>query len=752
MKKWLPLLLFLNMLALFAAAQSPVVIGIVLDADTKEPLIGVSVFSEDSVGTITDSAGKYQLQVKTGEHNLTFKYLGYSPFQRKVNLKPAEALIVNVALKSNSNEMNTVVVSASKFSQQLNEVVVSMGIISESLVQNSNKLGLEDAMEQMPGVTVIDGQANIRGGSGFSYGAGSRVLVMVDEMPLLSADANDVKWSFLPIESMSQTEVIKGASSALYGSSALNGIMNMRTKYATDKPVTMVEMYVGAYDIPAYQQWYESKESHLLSSVNFNHAQKFGNLDLVIGGQVFNDDGYRQEETEQRIRGNVSLRYRFKKAEGLSVTFRTNVQQAKGGLFFIWANDTSGALMPLGGLDTATTTISYYTTTRNYIDNEWLYLSKNGFSHKLKGRYFFTGNVNNTNQAAEGRVYYTEYQFQKLFANLVTVTAGAVNQYNTVKSQLYGDHTSRNSALYAQGDLKYKAVVFSLGGRLENNRIDDVKDNVTPVFRTGVNYGLFKATHFRASYGQGYRFPSIAEKFVQTNIGSIAIYPNDSIQSESGWSAEVGMQQGFQISNWKGYFDAAYFINRYSDMMEFAFGSYGPPSPPLFGLGFKSVNVGNTQIKGIDLTLAGDGNFGFIPVRVLIGYTFIDPIATDFNPAVDTLYNSSNENVLKYRYGQMFKSDVQFGIGKFGAGFSTRFLSHMENIDQAFVLFIPGVAHYRQENTTGDWVFDARISFSPDKNINMAFITKNIFNHLYVTRPADVQPVRTFTFQVILNY
>ncbi len=752
MKKVLPLLLVFNMLLVFAMAQSPVVIGIVLDADTKEPLVGVSVFAEDSAGTVTDSLGKYQLQLNVGEHDLAFRYLGYSPFQRKVKLGNAEALIVNVALKSIANEMNTVVVSASKFSQELSEVVVSMNVISENFIQNSNKLGLEDAMEQVPGVTVIDGQANIRGGSGFSYGAGSRVLMMVDEMPLLSADANDVKWSFLPVESMSQTEVIKGASSALYGSSALNGIVNLRTKYATSKPTTMVEMYVGAYDIPAYQKWYSDKASHLLSSVNFNHAQQFGNLDFVIGGQVFNDDGYRQEETEQRIRGNVSLRYRFKKVEGLSVALRTNVQQAKGALFFIWANDTAGALQPLGGLDTATTTLSYYTTTRNYIDNEWLYLSKKGFSHKLKGRYFFTGNVNNTNQASEGRVYYTEYQFQKQFADLVTVTAGAVNQYNTVASQLYGNHTSRNTALYAQGDLQYKALVFSLGGRLESNRIDTVKDNVTPVFRTGANYAFYKNTHVRASYGQGYRFPSIAEKFVKTNIGSIVIYPNDSIQSESGWSAEVGLQQGFQISNWKGYIDAAYFVNRYTDMMEFTFGVYGPPSPPVYGLGFKSVNVGNTQIKGLDFTLAGDGNFGFTPVSVLIGYTFINPIATDFNPAVDTLYNSSNENILKYRYGQMFKSDVQVGIRKFSVGFSSRYLSHMENIDQAFVLFIPGVQSYREKNLTGDWLFDGRISFSPDNTIRLAFITKNIFNHIYVTRPADVQPVRSFTFQVVLNY
>src|SRR5205085_12619242 len=130
--------------------------------------------------------------------------------------------------------------------------------------------------------------------------------------------------------------------------------------------------------------------------------------DFVMGGQVFNDDGYRQGETERRYRTNLSLRYRFKKAEGLSVVARANVQQAHGGLYLMWENDTTGALKPLGGLDTATTSISEYTTTRYCIDNEWSYFGKRGAVHKLKGRYFATINKNNTNQESTGKAYYSE--------------------------------------------------------------------------------------------------------------------------------------------------------------------------------------------------------------------------------------------------------------------------------------------------------------------------------------------------------
>ena len=752
MKKIL-LFIFICILLNQLHAQMPEITGIVIDVDTREPLVGVSIITEDSSGTITDEAGKYRLQLKPGEHRLTFRYLGYNPYYTQINLKPAAALIVNAALKNSSKELNPVVVSASKFEQKLNEVVVSMAVISPQLLQSTNKITLDEAIDQVPGVTVIDGQANIRGGSGFSYGAGSRVMMLVDEMPLLAADANDVKWSFLPVESMNQAEVIKGASSAMFGSSAMNGVINMRTKYPTSKPVTMVEMYCSAYDIPAYYQWYDNKQLHMQSGTNFNHSQQIGQFDLVLGGQVFKDDGYRLAESEQRLRGNASLRYRFKNINGFSVVARTNIQQAKGGLFLIWQDDTTGALVPFGGLDTATTTISNYTTTRYYIDNEWSYFSPHGAQHKLKGRYFFTNNKNNTNQQSTGKATYAEYQFQKKFADMVTLTSGGVFQYNDVVSQLYGNHYSSNFALYAQADLKYDRFNISAGGRIEGNKLDNEKGDPVPVFRTGVNYALTGTTNIRASYGQGYRYPSIAEKYVRTQVGNIVIYPNDSVESETGWSAEIGLQQGFKISNFKGYADAAAFVNRYSNMMEFTFGAYGnPATDPLFGLGFRSVNVGNTRISGIDLTLAGDGNIGLTPLSMLVGYTYIDPIQTDFDPAKDTILNSSTENVLKYRYRHLFKADVQVGIGNFSIGGSSRFYSYMENIDKPFLIFIPGIKHYRDTHPKGNWVFDARISYRLDKSLSCGFLVKNVFNCIYVMRPSDVQPVRTFTVQVIFNY
>ena len=81
-----------------------------------------------------------------------------------------------------------------------------MEVIKPSLIENKNTTNIQTAMEQVPGVNITDGQANIRGGSGWSYGAGTRVQVLVDDMPLISGDAGQAQWSLISTENINQVD------------------------------------------------------------------------------------------------------------------------------------------------------------------------------------------------------------------------------------------------------------------------------------------------------------------------------------------------------------------------------------------------------------------------------------------------------------------------------------------------------------------------------------------------------------------
>ena len=774
-----------------------VVKGVVKDKSNNESLPGSVVVLDKAKGIAADIEGVFYISTTEGNHTLECELVGYQKYSQPIIVKGNDTITVDILLGNGNQLLDEVVISAGRFEQKLSDVTVSMEVIKPTLIENKASQTLDVIMNQVPSVVVSDGQASIRGGSGYSYGAGTRVLMLVDEMPMISADAADIKWNYLPLENLEQVEVIKGAASALFGSSAMNGVINMRTAYAKDKPQTTVSLFGSTYDAPKNQsyKWWKGT-SQTQTGVNFSHSEKIGQLDLVLGGHMFNDEGYRYLETEKRGRFNMNLRYNFKKIPGLSVGINTNMMETRGGLFFLWQNADS-VYFPSG------LNIQRFTNHRANVDPFINYYSKKGGKYSLRSRYYLTNNNNDKNQGSRAELYYNEFQYQKRFKNNFTMTYGAVYmEQQVIADSLYGRHTGKNYAGYAQFDYKYRKLTTSLGLRGEYNRVDTAytRGQLTkkinnlpfqPVFRAGLNYHLFEYTFLRASFGQGYRFPTIAEKYISTSVSALKIYPNQSIQPERGWSAEIGVKQGFKILNFKGFLDVAAFWTEYSDMIEFAFDIYGEKTGYFWldinKAGFKSQNVGAARINGIDASVTGTGKMGPINVTTLIGFTYTNPIYLNYDSKKDTL-GIEGLKVLKYRNQQLFKSDIQLDYKKISVGWSTRYYSYMENIDRRFeqsilheyndpnsgfnwddvpsTYIIPGLKEYRANNRNsgqiavgntviakwaGDFVNDSRISYQLSKSLKASFIVNNVFNAEYSLRPGDVRPPRMFLFQLMIR-
>jgi iron complex outermembrane receptor protein len=243
MKKFIAFLILFQGIVGSIQAQYITVKGKVSDASNAELLVGVVVnFGKDKI-TTTDLDGAFNIAIPEGKYGLKLSLMGYKNFSDSIIID-ANTKLLQYKLEKSVRELDQVVISAGKYEQKLSEITVSMDVIKPKIVENKNTVNLETIADQVPGVTVTDGQVSIRGGSGFSYGAGSRVLMCVDEMPMLAADAGDIKWSYLPIENLDQIEVIKGASSALFGSSALNGVINVRTAYPKEKPETVATVSI----------------------------------------------------------------------------------------------------------------------------------------------------------------------------------------------------------------------------------------------------------------------------------------------------------------------------------------------------------------------------------------------------------------------------------------------------------------------------------------------------------------------------
>ncbi len=794
MRKFYTLLLLTFFVFIVSHAQT--ISGVIIDQETKEKLIGVNIITKDGKGTATDIFGKYILKLEAGNHQITYRYIGYKDIVKDITLKNGQQKIIDIKLKTASEQLSTVVISAGKFEQNLEEITVSMEVLKPSLIENKNTIDIQTALDQVPGVNITDGQANIRGGSGWSYGAGSRVLVMVDDMPLISGDAGQVQWKLIATENINQVEIIKGASSVLYGSSALNGVINIRTAFPTQKDIdknttslvsrvfpgyTKVNMHFGLIDKPKREElnWNGDKR-RAFKGVDFFHAMKLKNLDLSLGGNIFKDDGYRKGEITDRKRFNFGLKYKNRKIEGLSYGINGNFLFQSTGSVMIWKS-LQEAYTPLGDEVTTTSGDTYN------IDPFITYMHGNS-RHSLRTRYLKVINDNSTKgkddgQDNESEIYYTDYQWQKNIDKYnLRITSGITNEIVYARSDLFqGNNSRKNHSLYTQLDKKWNKLNISLGARYEYFSIDSEKDHVMdgdtinhidagkPVFRTGLNYQIAEYTYIRSSWGQGYRFPSMAELFISTNQSGLEIYPNPDLKPESGWSTEIGIKQGVRLGNWMGYLDVAAFLMRYDDMMEFTFSLWGEKGP-----GFKSVNVGETQISGIEFSMTGQGKVSEdITINILGGYTYMNPISLDLNKVYATAFDdtteityaisSSDTTVLKYRYRHLAKIDAEIVYKKLSLGSSLRYNDFMQNIDKIFTeplinegipgVFdgIPGINDAREKFKGGDFIIDIRAGYQINKNIRLGVIINNLLNREYMSRPANMMPQRTFAMQLSMK-
>ena len=316
--------------------------------------------------------------------------------------------------------------------------------------------------------------------------------------------------------------------------------------------------------------------------------------------------------------------------------------------------------------------------------------------------------------------------------------------------------------------LVQERLMLSAGVRYENFKVNTY-EKAQPVYRAGATFRLLKATYLRASYGQGFRFPTIGERYIKTSVGKLNIFPSENLEPEFSVNVEGGVKQGFRTGGFTGYVDAVVFQQTIDRFVEFTFGTWSS-APGLAGLGFRSVNTGGARITGMEFEVAGKGNIGKLEITVLMGYTHTTPISTTPNEAYALSSNANpvpisyrtasydtTDHILKYRVRSLFRSDLGLKWKKFTGGVSVRYNSHVRNIDKAFIDFdnpavLPtGAKGWMLTHTTGDWIVDARMGYQLTPQVKAALIAMNISNEVYSIRPMAIEAPRSWQVQLSVD-
>ena len=895
--------------------------GIVTDFQTREPLIGVTIYdvNNPTVGTVTDIDGRYSITLDTKKAvQLSFSYVGYDT---ETYLVTSVLTKLDVPLLPHNEKLDEVVVTAGRFEQRKTDVTVSMEVIKPEMLRSQAPTDLSATLQTLPGVEIIDKQPSIRGGGGWTYSVGSRCQVLMDEMTILNPKTGEINWNNVPLENVAQVEVIKGASSVLYGSSALNGVINVRTQRPGLKPETKVSGYVGIYD--NYKNYkYTGARLPLYYGAEASHSRRIGNFDVSAAISGFKDEGYRKQSFNDRVRLGGNMTYHVPMPEGKYMTVGANMNYVANryGDFFIWRSpkdplhpspltnmgrkEHNFNIDPFLNYDDTDKGISHKLRTRFYMTSDnlttpsermstedlakwgvtsfdmnkagsliekigngstildafvsiygtelipilndlsrsplnYTNLINHGIDLVQKG-FGYTGTVaelqdavayamslvadNNPTRPEMTYNGYVDYQFSKSWKSGVRLTTGINWSHITNTANITGTHQTDNLAAYLQYDHRIvNRLSLSAGVRFEYYRMDnDFKEAniqignwlcpVRPVVRAGLNWEIYKAGFLRASFGQGYRNPSITEKFARKDIGGVGVYPNHNIKPERGYNAELGYMQLYKFGPITGMLDVAGFYTEYRDMIEYQFGLFRNSDFTMInsiddvidegkqmienikqtkslnnagiGIGAQFVNVGHARIYGAEISTNGKVDINKdMNLMYTIGYTFTEPEDLDNKKRIEEektytdplqMKNKSNDSkYLKYRNKHSFKATIDYNYKWLSLGVNMMYRSKMLAVDYLMVderekaepdlmdyarKFIFGyedgvsLHDYWMDHNKGTFTMDLRATVRFKEYAEVQFLVNNLLNTEYSFRPMALAAPRTFVCRLNLKF
>lgn len=722
MKKLLFLLILFPSVILFAQIGS--IKGKVI-TDKNEPLEGVNIIAVGTqTGAVSLRDGSFEIKnLPFGEYSIEASMVGYS--KKRISVTVADGIkTVTIILTEQPIQAEQIVVSAGKYEQKIQDLAVSTVVLSPDFISRNNFLTFDEMLRYVPGVQVNLEQVSIRGSNGYSKGAGARVLVAVNGIPMYSGDTGDIVWELIPVADIERVEVIKGPASSLYGSTAIGGVINIITKSSVKNPITHFRTYFGVYDKPAYDFWKWNDNMRSFYGVELTHSNSINNLSYTFSLKKFDNMSYRQNDYAKRYLGYVKLNYDFTPQNHL--TFFADFLNMDRGNFLYW-KDSRNALVPKDE-DNGNTVKS----NRLFTGLIYHHRFSKDVATEFKSSYYYTKfdgyGIELTTSTAN--LFRNELLANINLSNNVILTSGVETSYSKVTSNIFKSPNFFGAGFYSQIEFKgIENLIATVGLRYDYMKLDTLSGANALTPKAGLNYKLTKDFVLRASVGTGFRAPTPSEVFTTAGVGGgIDVKANPDLKSETSISFEAGSL--YNYSNNLS-FDLAFFQTEYNNFIEPVLTKEGK---------IQFINLSKARIQGIDLNT----NWSIIPgeINITAGYNYL--WARDLE----------KEKAMKYRPRNIFYSQVHYSIFPFDFGIDFRYMSNVEEIDlnltqPPLALVIDGdkrVPVYVTDLFVG---YNLLVGAVPTK---ISLNAKNIFNYNFVEFIGNIAPIRNYSFSFELYF
>ena len=713
---------------------APVVHGQITDAETHEGLLGVNVqLAEALRGTATDGQGRYQLHLPgAGTWTVKVSHLSYRPVTQSITAAETDSVELNISLIADFLQADEVVITAEARESTARLSTTKVDVIDQKTVEERSPGTLDRALDAVPGVEAhrtggpIVSNLSIRGSSDMlGGGVGNRTLLLVDGKPAIISDTEGASWWLYPDDVIERVEVVKGAYSALYGSNAMGGVVNLITRTPRHREFTRVHATYGVYERPPSWMRY-TERLNALSSLSFSHSNSIGRWGYLASATRRASDGFRQSSAYENV--SVFSKLKYDASPTRTFTLSTLYLTGENEYPHAWVN----TLEPLHVRDIYTNDLQR----KQSLSADLLYRRFESPSSSYFVRAFYNRDLTRSllNPASDPREGDVPIDFQTRSIShkfgLQEQTTRVLTQHNVLvfgveaiwdeidgepESYLYGRQGAFAPAVYAQDDHSpFRNLHLTFGARYDYRHLRGGSDTYQLSPKAGMSYEFIKDVVLRASVGHAFRNPSFAEMFLK-KVGTqdYEFEPNPNLRPETVDFGSAGFN--YRVNDHAS-LDGSIFLYKYENMIRWQTLAAGR---------YRTENLSTAEIQGFEagLKTAWPRN-----LKLSAGITYLD---TDIDNKGPLTY------VPKWRY--FWTASYEYRRMLMGAE-----LRHVSRTDS--------VVFYQNDAPAAYTLLDLRLAFRFRQNTSLALICENATNESYEEMERYRMPPRTYRVDLLYEF
>ena len=533
--------------------------------------------------------------------------------------------------------LDEVVVTATKTELTQKENPRSVEVITKEDIQNTGAISVRDALRTATNIDIVS--VNHGGGENISIRGGDTdgVLILVNgrrvagENYFMSQGSNAYALDRLNLSNVDHIEILRGPASAIYGSGAMSGVINIITK-KSEKPEFSVGVATGTNEMSNYYHYDTGKNGKV--SVNFDvNFSKLRNIDSKAGKNLLH--GPKQAY-------NLNLDYEMDENNNLNLM----LDYAKDNLETRMRDFSVSSSAP----DDLKYPITSFTSERKTI--ALTYDGKNSNSdYSLSASY---SQLNRDPYAAD-----TPGTNEKKYKSWNIEARDTIRTSDNNKLIFGGEYRGDKASIYSGDNTVKNTDQYSLY-LYDEYRVDN-KLLLTPAIRydyhksfgshtspnLGATYFISDKSRFKANYGTSYRAPSVDElygAFTHGGIwGGMGIVGNPDLKPEKSKGWEISYEQEFGDTTSA---KLTYFDNKKEDAISY---KIEMASPSQMG---KFYNIDSTSSKGVEFEIKHDFGKGF----TLVGnYNWLDSVDDTTGERLN--YNARNTYMAKLMWTEPIKKE-----------------------------------------------------------------------------------------------